>query len=967
MAADFDYDLFISYRRDTADRDIAARLQNELQRFTTPWYRPRTRALRVFRDQTNLQASPDLWGTLEQAMSSSRWLLLVASPRSAESAGVGRELTWWRERRDTDNICIALIDGDLRWDEAANDFAWPASTALSQQVLGHAFTTEPAWIDLRPVTLAGGAGHRRRFPWLARSVTDPRLQDATASLISEVKDVPKDTLIGEHLRRSRQTRRAVTSAMSTLVVLLAAAVVAALLAVGQDHRATHQATVSEAGQLAAVAETLTGSHLDLAELFAAEAYHLYPDPQTRAALFGAVTADPHLERYLPATGTVEAVATSADGHTAVAETSSGEVLSWNLTNFKRSVVASLPPVRAVSSVAASANGDTIAAVDGSAAVVWVRGAGVRRVPLPARWIPEAASVSPSGHYVALSLANPAGVNSIRTGSAWLLLINEQTGRSTLAPADMYYPAENLGFDGETQLVALAFDGDWERLAVPGLTKLLASAADFGAHDDAQTISATGAYFSFTNGGQPLNVWNTLTAPTPYNGPLAAWEVGDVPSAVALSADGRVAADADSGTIYVSDVTSYSKASSSTLLTLPGNTTINPNALTFAGQSDSELLSASGNFVTLWNLSQYSRITSAATADILMACTACAGPGIYPSPGADHAVITSAAGDSAMLISLPPAAGSEAYFPRNLTYGPALWSPDGREFSLLTPSNGSGEVWTTAGKPAFVRYWARSTAMSALPDTGFDAPLAVVPADGGKEIAEVDTVGNIIIRNSATGAVERQVRGPVDPSAANPNSQYAAAIDPDATYAAVIVPTSNTVDVVDIGTGAITTLPGGTAIGVAYDGGQLVIQRTSGTLEVRSADGRQLIRSFAGEADALAGPAVSGAGLAVEVNPNGTAPVFDIASGQQIGVLTLPAGLRSNSTSVAFTADGNHLISATEGTGVSSSPGGYVTEWNFSPSSWTAVACSSAGHTLTSAEWQEYVGTGGPAMPSQLAC
>src|SRR6266581_5307 len=99
MAADFDYDVFISYSRDTVDHDIAVRLQNELQRFTTPWYRPRSRTLRVFRDQTNLQASPDLWGTIEDAMSSSRWLLLVASPRSAESAGVRHELTWWREHR----------------------------------------------------------------------------------------------------------------------------------------------------------------------------------------------------------------------------------------------------------------------------------------------------------------------------------------------------------------------------------------------------------------------------------------------------------------------------------------------------------------------------------------------------------------------------------------------------------------------------------------------------------------------------------------------------------------------------------------------------------------------------------------------------------------------------------------------------------------------------------------------------
>lgn len=968
MAADFDYDVFISYSRDTVDRDIAARLQNELQRFTTPWYRPRTRTLHVFRDQTNLQASPDLWGTIDDAMSSSRWLLLVASPRSAESAGVRRELTWWREQRGTANICIALTDGELRWDQAANDFEWPALTALSQEALGQAFATEPAWIDLRPVTHADGAGRRSRFRWLTRSLADPRLQDGTASLIAEVKHVPKDSLIGEHLRRSRQTRRAVTSALSTLTILLAAAVVAAFLAVGQAHRATHQATVSEAGQLAAISQTLTGSHLDLAELFAAEAYHMYKDPQTRAALFSAVAADPYLVRYLPATGSVSAVATSADGQTAVAGTSGGDVLRWSLTDFRRSVVARLPA--AISSVAASANGNTIAAVDGSAALVWEHGAGVRRVPVPAGWKTVAAGVSPSGQYVVFSLGNPARASLLNPdGTPWLLLVNEQTGSSAMARADVSNPAVSLSFDGETQLVILAPDGPWERLAVPNLTRVLASNGDFGLHDHAQAMSATGTYISFTNGGSPLDVYNTVTAPTPYTAPLGAGESGDAPTALAVSADGRVAADADSGTIYVSDVTSYNNASSSRVFPLPGNTTINPGTLTFVGQGDGKLLSASGSFVTLWDLSQYSRITSAAPADIPMGCSACAGPGIYASPDADHAVIASSL-KTAMLINLPLTAGSGMFLPQNSSgspgYGPALWSPDGREFSILTPSTGSGQIWSTKGKLQFVRDWAASSGTSALPDTGFDVPVSLILADDGKEIVELDTVGNIIIRNSATGAVEHQVPGPVGPGAANPNSQYLAAADPEARYAAVIVPISGKVDVVNIGTGAITQLPGGAATGLTYDGEQLLIQRSSGTFEVRSADGRQLIRSFAGDMDATAGPAVNSAGLAVEVNSNGTAPVFDITSGQEIGSITLPAGPRNVSTSVAFTPDGKNLISATEGTGGSSGPG-YVTEWSFSPSLWSTVTCISAGHTLTSAEWQEYVGTGGPGMPSQLAC
>ena len=138
------------------------------------------------------------------------------------------------------------------------------------------------------------------------------------------------------------------------------------------------------------------------------------------------------------------MATSADGHTAVAGTADGDVLRWNLTDVQRSVVARLPA--AISSVAVSANGSTIAAVDGSAALVWIRGAGLRRVPVPAKWTTVAADVSPSGRYTAYSL-DAAGPD----GPHWLLLIDEQTGRSVMAQAKVYLPARHLGFNGEAQL------------------------------------------------------------------------------------------------------------------------------------------------------------------------------------------------------------------------------------------------------------------------------------------------------------------------------------------------------------------------------------------------------------------------------------------------------------------------------------------------------------------------------------
>jgi hypothetical protein len=46
-----------------------------------PWYR--RRALRVFRDDTGLAVTPHLWGTIEQALGQSRFLIVLTSPEAA--------------------------------------------------------------------------------------------------------------------------------------------------------------------------------------------------------------------------------------------------------------------------------------------------------------------------------------------------------------------------------------------------------------------------------------------------------------------------------------------------------------------------------------------------------------------------------------------------------------------------------------------------------------------------------------------------------------------------------------------------------------------------------------------------------------------------------------------------------------------------------------------------------------------
>ena len=120
-----DYDAFISYSH-AKDKPVAAALQGAVQRLGKPWYR--RRALRIFRDDTSLSATPHLWPSIEEALARSRYLILLVSPQSAASPWVGKEIAYWLAHKSIDTLLLALTEGELAWDGAADDFT--ASPAL---------------------------------------------------------------------------------------------------------------------------------------------------------------------------------------------------------------------------------------------------------------------------------------------------------------------------------------------------------------------------------------------------------------------------------------------------------------------------------------------------------------------------------------------------------------------------------------------------------------------------------------------------------------------------------------------------------------------------------------------------------------------------------------------------------------------------------------------------------------------
>ena len=84
--SEYEYDAFISYSH-AVDGKLAPAIQNALRRFGKPWYR--RSSVRVFRDQTGLGLTPDLWGQIEQRLQRSRCFILLAAPEAARSEWVG--------------------------------------------------------------------------------------------------------------------------------------------------------------------------------------------------------------------------------------------------------------------------------------------------------------------------------------------------------------------------------------------------------------------------------------------------------------------------------------------------------------------------------------------------------------------------------------------------------------------------------------------------------------------------------------------------------------------------------------------------------------------------------------------------------------------------------------------------------------------------------------------------------------
>ena len=284
------YDAFLCHVS-RLDGDLARSMRDELHRLAR---RPfQLRALRVFVDQASATAG-ELPAQIEQALSGSRFLIILVRPELVERPWCRQEIRKWFELPSRPLPLLVLTAGpDLLWDEEHRRLAFADGTPLPEE-LSTQFDREPLWVDLRPYQAA-----------TAR--TDPAWLREIARVAVPVHGLNSvDELLGRDHTEQRRLLRWRNFALVVVSLLALVTSVAAWIASQQRAAAERRARESEGRALAAraFAEATRDPVIALELASQANAIPEATDlPEVRAASVEALERGRLLRRLEPPVGT----------------------------------------------------------------------------------------------------------------------------------------------------------------------------------------------------------------------------------------------------------------------------------------------------------------------------------------------------------------------------------------------------------------------------------------------------------------------------------------------------------------------------------------------------------------------------------------------------------------------------------------------------------------------------------------
>jgi len=339
----YKYNVFISYS--STDNKLAQKLQSALHQFNRPWNK--LRALHVFRDETNLTVSSGLWSSIENALSSSEYFLLMASPVAAQSMWVKKEIDFWFENRSPQNLLITLTDGNIEWDYTKSDFDWDNTNALPVNMKGK-FTEVPRWIDFREIS------KMERL-----SLNDLRFKYCIADITSKLLNKDKDILIGEDIQKKKRLK------LLTWIFVLILTITTAFASF-EWWNADRQRRLALSRQLIAQAENLLEKQFDLSLLLGIEANNIADTVEAKEVLFDCFNFSPLLQTFLHGhKGRINCIAFGPDGKRMVSGSDDGKIIQWDMVSCKPIESHFEGLEEAIIGIAYSSDGKTI--VSGSSA------------------------------------------------------------------------------------------------------------------------------------------------------------------------------------------------------------------------------------------------------------------------------------------------------------------------------------------------------------------------------------------------------------------------------------------------------------------------------------------------------------------------------------------------------------------------------------------------------------------------
>jgi WD40 repeat protein len=892
------YDAFISYSH-AADGRLAPALQSGLQRLAKPWYR--VRALRVFRDETGLSTNPDLWSSIVLALDDAEWFVLLASPESATSPWVDKEIAHWLEQKPIGRILPAVTAGEWVWDADARRLVGDSVP----ERLAAAIVEEPRHLDLR---------------W-AQAETDldlrnSRFRSAVADLAAPMHGIAKDELEGEDIRQHRRARRLARTAVTALVLLTAIAVLFGIFAVRERNRAERQATVEASQRLAAQAQGLAGSRLDLALLLAVEARRLDDSVATRGAIEAVLSQAAGIQGFVPV-GVYTSGAVRPDGGLFALARPDDMVTLQALPSGK--VVGEFADgTTSVSAVAFSADGRDLVMgyQDGAVAVRDLTTGAVRTIAFGGRgeapWLRF--EFSPDGRRL-------AGFDSRGDIAAWDLTTSATSATLPGQRTSGFGTALAWSPDNRT-LAAMDSAGSISIWDTSTRRLLLQIQTENRACVEALTFLPDGRTLAAGAADGRITLFDVAT------GRQAGPPLGNAGSCV-----GWFALSPDDATLVVANAAGTVTQWDTTTRTQRDQPSVSVGAGTLLGvlAAHDRLVTVDGRTLAIW------RLGSGSTLGRVIARLSNSSGAVYLSPDGSVAFIGALTANHSDFFDIRRGQVRASYRKtKPISY--AAWSPDGKAIAI-------------AFDDGTVRLVSSTTGATLATFSGHHGPALVTAfSPDGHTLAAGGADGTALVWDVATHRLldsPIQVGGVVYGVAFSPNGKTLAVASEDGTLTAYDLATRRRLFTDTANQGLLR-------VAFSPDDNTLAVASPNGTLLINPRTGRPQGEPLTGHSSIVTDVAFSSSGNTLATSSlDGTVILYDMASRQAIGD-PLTAGYGAVGL-VSYAPDGRTLAA---GYGE-----GQIVLWDINPDAWQVRACNLADRNLTRDEWRQYLST----RPYQRTC